>query len=39
MSKDITIEEWRKRKDFVGFTDEDAKLLKELGPIVKKYAE
>ncbi len=39
MSKDITIEEWRKRKDFVGFTDEDAKLLKELGPVVKKYAE
>jgi len=39
MSKDITIEEWRKRKEFVGFTDEDAKLLKQLGPVLNKYAE
>ena len=39
MSKDITIDEWRKRKEFVGFTDADAMLLKEIGPVVEKYAE
>ena len=39
MSKDITMNEWRRRKDFVGFTDADAKLLKELRPIIKKYVD
>ena len=39
MSRDITIEEWRKRKDFVGFTDADAKLLKELEPVIKKNVD
>ena len=39
MSQDITIDEWRRRKEFVGFTDGDAKLLKALRPVVKKYVD
>ena len=39
MSRDITIDEWRKRKDFVDFTEADAKLLKELRPVVKSYVD
>jgi len=39
MSKDITMDEWRRRKEFVDFTDEDAKLLKELKPVITKYVD
>lgn len=35
----IDPEEWARRKEFVGFTDRDAKLLKEIGPQAKKYVD
>ncbi len=35
----IDPEEWKRRKAFVGFTDRDAKLLKEIGPQAKKYVD
>lgn len=35
MMADITVEEWNRRKDFVGFGDKDVKLLKELEPLIK----
>ena len=33
------LREWERRKAFVGFTDEDARLLQELGPIAATYAD
>jgi len=35
----VTVREWEQRKEFVGFTDEDARLLRELGPIAEGYAD
>ena len=31
--------EWERRKAFVGFTDEDAQLLQELGPVAESYVD
>ena len=39
MSKDITMDEWKRRKEFVDFTDADARLLKELRPVITKYVD
>jgi rsbT co-antagonist protein RsbR len=36
---EVTIEEWERRKGFVGFTDEDARLLRELRPVAEAYAD
>ena len=33
------LREWERRKAFVGFTDEAARLLQELGPIAATYAD
>ncbi len=35
----ITMTEWEQRKKFVGFTDEDAQLLQELGPVADMYVD
>src|ERR671931_216623 len=32
-------EEWERRKAFVGFTDEDAQLLRELNPVAEAYVD
>ncbi len=32
---DVTLEEWERRKEFVGFTDEDGQLLKELETLMR----
>jgi rsbT co-antagonist protein RsbR len=31
--------EWERRKEFVGFTDEDAQLLQELSPVAETYVD
>jgi rsbT co-antagonist protein RsbR len=38
-SATVTMTEWEQRKRFVGFTDEDARLLKELGPVADMYVD
>ncbi len=35
----VTLTEWEQRKQFVGFTDEDAQLLQELGPVAELYVD
>jgi rsbT co-antagonist protein RsbR len=35
---EVTMSEWNRRKEFVGFTDEDTQLLRELRPIAEAYA-
>lgn len=35
----VTTADWERRKQFVGFTDQDAKLLKELQSIAETYSE
>ena len=35
----VTMAEWELRKKFVEFTDEDAQLLRELGPVATTYAD
>ncbi len=36
---EVTMQEWERRKEFVGFTDEDVQLLRELRPIAEAYAD
>jgi rsbT co-antagonist protein RsbR len=36
---EVTVLEWEQRKDFVGFTDDDALLLRDLSPLSKAYAD
>lgn len=36
---DVSLQEWERRKQFVNFTDEDARLLRELRPIAETYAD
>ena len=36
---EVTMSEWVQRKDFVGFTDDDAQLLRNLRPIGEAYAD
>jgi rsbT co-antagonist protein RsbR len=36
---EVTISEWERRKEFVGFTAADAGLLQELGPVAEAYAD
>lgn len=35
----VLVREWERRKEFVGFTDEDARLLGELNPIAQAYVD
>src|SRR5438309_4149174 len=35
----VTMTEWEQRKKFVSFTDEDAQLLQELGPVADMYVD
>ena len=36
---EVTVSEWEQRKAFVGFTDDDAQLLRDLRPIGEAYAD
>jgi rsbT co-antagonist protein RsbR len=36
---EVTVSEWEQRKTFVGFTDDDAQLLRDLRPIGEAYAD
>jgi rsbT co-antagonist protein RsbR len=36
---EVTPEEWERRKAFVGFTDEDIRLLREVHPVAETYAD
>jgi rsbT co-antagonist protein RsbR len=36
---EVTMLEWEQRKDFVGFTDDDALLLRDLSPLSEAYAD
>ena len=36
---EVTVSEWEQRKAFVGFTDDDAQLLRDLLPIGEAYAD
>jgi rsbT co-antagonist protein RsbR len=36
---EVTVREWERRKEFVGFTDEDARLLWDLAPVAEAYAD
>lgn len=38
-SPEVTPQDWERRKEFVGFTDEDAQLLRELRPIAETHAD
>jgi rsbT co-antagonist protein RsbR len=35
----VSMREWEQRKEFVNFTEEDAILLRELGPVAETYAD
>jgi rsbT co-antagonist protein RsbR len=35
----VTMTQWEQRKKFVSFTDEDAQLLQELGPVADMYVD
>jgi rsbT co-antagonist protein RsbR len=35
----VTVSEWEQRKAFVGFTDDDVQLLRDLRPICEPYAD
>lgn len=35
----IDLEEWQRRRHFVGFTDEDAALLREMAEVVHRHAD
>lgn len=39
MDNEVTLKEWERRKDFVGFTKEDVNLLKELRPVAEKFVD
>lgn len=36
---EVPLQEWERRKEFVGFTAEDARLLSELRPVAEAYAD
>lgn len=36
---EVTIEEWARRKAFVGFDEQDAQLLRELRPVVETFLD
>jgi rsbT co-antagonist protein RsbR len=36
---EVTVAEWERRKEFVGFGDEDARLLCDLRPLAEAYAD
>jgi rsbT co-antagonist protein RsbR len=36
---EVTVAEWERRKEFVGFGDEDARLLRDLRPLAEAYAD
>jgi rsbT co-antagonist protein RsbR len=36
---EVTMLEWEQRKEFVGFTDDDALLLRDLSPLSEAYAD
>jgi rsbT co-antagonist protein RsbR len=35
----VTLQEWEQRKQFVGFTEEDTQLLRELSPVAEIYVD
>ena len=35
----VTVSEWERRKEYVGFTEDDAQLLRELAPAAQEYAD
>ena len=39
MDSEVTLKDWERRKDFVGFTKDDGKLLKELRPIAENFVD
>ena len=36
---EVTMAEWERRKEFVGFTNEDARLLRDLSLLSEAYAD